>query len=106
MILWTDYAVGDQNDQYQDLINIGRYYFQNWDEVYPDAKILLSDGERYDHLNYYVFYNRYFQDVFGILGDNPNLLKSIFLTEEKNEANALAVKLSIRGKPWVVTVNH
>jgi hypothetical protein len=42
----------------------------------------------------------------GCLGEFPDKVKSLFLTQEKNSANAIAIKFYIRGKPWVVTVDE
>ena len=33
----------------------------------------------------------------------PNLIKRAFLTEERNIAGILGVKLFIRGKPWAIS---
>ena len=39
------------------------------------------------------------------MSEYPELAKSIFLTQEKNDVGIYAVKFYIRGKPWVVTVD-
>jgi calpain-15 len=39
------------------------------------------------------------------ISEYPELAKSIFLTQEKNDVGIYAVKFYIRGKPWVVTVD-
>jgi hypothetical protein len=35
----------------------------------------------------------------------PNRIKDLFVTKEKNVAGIHAVKLYIRGKPWIVSVD-
>ena len=35
----------------------------------------------------------------------PDLINSVFLTKEKNDAGIHAVRFFIRGKPWVVDVD-
>lgn len=35
----------------------------------------------------------------------PDLINSIFLTKQRNEAGIHAVRLFIRGKPWVIDVD-
>lgn len=39
------------------------------------------------------------------LSEFDDILKGVFLTQEKNDAGIYAVKLYIRGKPWIVTVD-
>lgn len=42
----------------------------------------------------------------GSLGEFPELVKNMFVTQEKNSAEAIAVRFFIRGKPWVITINE
>ena len=39
------------------------------------------------------------------IAEFPDLIKDIFLTDNKNEAGISAVKFYIRGKPWVIEVD-
>jgi hypothetical protein len=39
------------------------------------------------------------------LGEWPDLVREAFLTKEKNDAGIMAVRLYIKGKPWVVTID-
>ena len=39
------------------------------------------------------------------LSEFDDLLKNVFLTQEKNNAGIYAVKLYVRGKPWIITVD-
>jgi len=39
------------------------------------------------------------------LAEHPGRIKDLFLTKEKNDAGIHAVKLYIRGKPWIVEVD-
>lgn len=40
------------------------------------------------------------------MGEFPNHVKNLFLTQEKNDADAMAIRFYIRGKPWVVTIDE
>jgi len=42
----------------------------------------------------------------GSMGEFPDLVKNLFLTKQKNDADAIAIKFYVRGKPWVVTINE
>ena len=39
------------------------------------------------------------------IGEWPELIKEIFLTKTKNAAGIHGVKLYIRGKPWVISID-
>ena len=39
------------------------------------------------------------------IAERPALLEDIFLTKDFNEAGVYALKLYVRGKPWIVTVD-
>jgi hypothetical protein len=41
----------------------------------------------------------------GAVAEFPDLIKSVFLTKERNSAGIYAVRLYIRGKPWVITLD-
>ena len=41
----------------------------------------------------------------GTIGEFPDLVKDLFLTKSKNDADAIAIKFYVRGKPWVVTID-
>ena len=42
----------------------------------------------------------------GTIGEFPDLVKDLFLTKSKNDADAIAIKFYVRGKPWVVTIDE
>jgi hypothetical protein len=41
----------------------------------------------------------------SLILNNADHIKGLFLTNTKNEQGIYGVKLYIRGKPWVITVN-
>ena len=107
MVYWTDYNTYGQYSSYQSYINSGTYYFRNWDDVYPSADIMDADGS--------ISYNEAIQGgagtcyliaTLGSMGEFPDLVKNLFLTKQKNDADAIAIKFYVRGKPWVVTINE
>jgi hypothetical protein len=42
----------------------------------------------------------------GSIGEFPDHVKSMFVTQTTNAANAMAIRFYIRGKPWIVTVDE
>ena len=48
----------------------------------------------------------YLMSSMASMGEYPDLVRNLFLTQEKNSANAVAVRFYIRGKPWVVSIDH
>lgn len=47
----------------------------------------------------------YLVAAMSALGERPQLLEDIFITKHFNMAGIYALKLYIRGKPWIVTVD-
>ena len=39
------------------------------------------------------------------LGEYPELLRSLFVNVERNNAGIYGVRFQVRGKPWIVTVD-
>ena len=39
------------------------------------------------------------------IGEWPSLVKGVFLTQNKNKAGVFALRVFIRGKPYVITVD-
>ena len=106
-IFWTDYNSYSSYSTYEYYLNSGTYYFRDWDEVYPNANILDSDGT--------ISYNESIQGGAGTcylmaslasIGEFPEIVRNVFLTKEKNSAQAIAIRFFIRGKPWIVTVDE
>lgn len=40
------------------------------------------------------------------IGEFPDLVKNVFVTQTTNDAKAIAVRFYIRGKPWVLTIDE
>lgn len=47
----------------------------------------------------------YITAAFGAIAEFPDVVKNVFLTQEKNDAGVYAIRFYIRGKPWIVTVD-
>jgi len=41
----------------------------------------------------------------GAISEFPELIKQIFVTQEVNDAGIYALRLFIRGKPWIITID-
>jgi hypothetical protein len=39
------------------------------------------------------------------VAEQPDLIKSIFLTQTKNSAGIYGLRFYIRGKPWVISID-
>lgn len=106
-IYWSDYHQSSSYATYDQYLGDGTYYFRDWDNVYPNANIFDSDGT--------ISFKEpvqggagtcYLIATLGSLGEFPELVKNMFVTQEKNSAEAIAVRFFIRGKPWVITINE
>lgn len=49
--------------------------------------------------------NCYILAAMGAVAEYPDLIKSVFLTQEKNDAGIYALQFYIRGKPWIITID-
>jgi hypothetical protein len=49
--------------------------------------------------------NSYILAAMGAIAEFPDIVKDVFLTKEVNDEGIYAVKLFIRGKPWILTVD-
>jgi len=47
----------------------------------------------------------YIEASMGALAEFPDLVKSVFLTQEENKSGIYAIRFFVRGKPHVVTVD-
>jgi hypothetical protein len=41
----------------------------------------------------------------GAISEFPELIKQVFVTQEVNDAGIYALRLFIRGKPWIITID-
>lgn len=85
----------------------GTYYTRNWPDVYTNADIFDSDGSiSYDEAIQGGLGSCYVIASLGSMGEFPDHVRNLFVTKNKNDVKAHAVRFYIRGKPWVVTVNE
>ena len=106
-IYWDDYHQSSAYSTYDNYLASGTYYFRDWDTVYTSANILDPDGSiGVEEPRQGGAGTCYLIASLGSMGEFPQLVKDMFVTKEKNDAEAIAVRFYIRGKPWVLTVNE
>lgn len=104
MIYWSDL---NSNSRYKNGIASNYYKFKDWDEVYTNADIMDPDGTcSYNESIQGSAGTCYFVAGMASIGEFPQLVRDMFLTQNKNDAHAIAIRFFIRGKPWAVTVNE
>ena len=75
--------------------------------MFPDAGIFDADGTiSYDEAIQGGAGTCYLIASLGCLGEFPDHVKSLFVTQDTNSAGAIAIRFYIRGKPWVLTVDR
>ena len=104
-LYWLTYSDLAMVRSYETNLWWGNYSFQRVADVYPDATLFGSDNPQWHDIMQGNFNTSYIEAALGALAEFPAVVKSVFLTQEKNDAGIYAFKFHIRGKPWVVTVD-
>lgn len=80
------------------------YDWRRLGDAYPDAT-LFGNGLDFDDVEQGYGGTCYILAAMNALSEFDDILKGIFLTQEKNSAGIYALKMYVRGKPWIVTVD-
>ena len=88
---------------YKGGVNSGNYIFRDWtnylpsttDLFYANGTISISQIPTY----------RYFEYSLYLIAEYPSLVRKLFLTQNKNKAGIFALRVFIRGKPHVISVD-
>lgn len=106
-VWWSDFNAANTYSSFQSNINAGTYYFDNWDNKYPNADVLDNDGT--------ISYTESLQGSAGTcymmaslasIGEFPSMVRNTYVTQTKNTAGILAVNFYIRGKPWTISIDE
>lgn len=85
MVFWQGYNTYGSYAGYKRSIDSGSYYFRNWDQVYPNANIFDADGSiTYDEPIQGFGGTCYLLATMGSMAENPELVRNMFLTQQKN----------------------
>ena len=84
-------------------VNSGDYFFRDWtnylsnttDLFYANGTISFSQ----------IWISSYFNLEMSFIAEWPSLVRKLFLTQNKNKAGIFALKVFIRGKPHVISVD-
>ena len=83
-----------------------KYFFKNVFAEYPEANIFdATKTPKFIEPKQGGAGTCYIMSSMGSIGEFPQIVKDVFLTQEKNSANIVGIRYFIRGKPWVVTVD-
>ena len=108
MVWWEgDTLTTPSNTKYTTNVNSGLYIFQDWTTYLPTTTDLFyANGTiSFSQVNQGGLGDCYFMAASAAIGEWPSLVKSVFLTQNKNKAGVFALRVFIRGKPYVITVD-
>mmetsp|Transcript_214 Transcript_214/g.380 ORF Transcript_214/g.380 Transcript_214/m.380 type:complete len:206 (+) Transcript_214:213-830(+) len=85
----------------------GSYYFARLPAQYPNAGIFDSQDTmpEWREPKQGGAGTCYIMSAMGGVGEFPQLIKDAFVTDSFNDAGIIEMKLYIRGKPWLVTID-
>ena len=88
-------------------VNSGYYIFRDWTTYFESTTDLFyANGTiSFNQINTCSSRDCYFTASAAAVAEWPSLVKSIFLTQNKNSAGIFAVKVFIRGKPYVISLD-
>ena len=88
---------------YKGGVNSGNYIFTDWTNYLPSTTDLFyANGTISDSQ---ITYESYFDKSLRLIADYPLLVRKLFLTQNKNKAGIFALRVFIRGKPHVISVD-
>ena len=88
---------------YKGGVNSGNYIFADWTNYLPSTTDLFyANGTISDSQ---ITYESYFDKSLRLIADYPLLVRKLFLTQNKNKAGIFALRVFIRGKPHVISVD-
>ena len=108
MVWWQgDTLTTPAYSSYSNNVNSGDYIFRDWTAYLPSTTDLFyANGTiSFSQINQGGLGDCYFMAAASALGEWPSLVKSVFLTQNKNKAGIFALKVFIRGKPYVISVD-
>jgi hypothetical protein len=108
MVWWEgDTLTTPSNTKYATNVNSGLYFFQDWTTYLPTTTDLFyANGTiSFSQVNQGGLGDCYFMAASAAIGEWPSLVKSVFLTQNKNKAGIFALKVFIRGKPYVISID-
>ena len=108
MVWWEgDTLTTPTNTKYVTGTNSGLYIFQDWTTYLPKTTDLFyANGTiSFSQVNQGGLGDCYFMAASAAIGEWPSLVKSVFLTQNKNTAGIFALKVFIRGKPYVISID-
>lgn len=90
----------------QTKIGNGEYWWNRYPTEYPDVTVFPADGTPLiNDVRQGGAGTCYLMSSIAAVAEQPQLIKDVFLVDNKNDAGIYAFTLHIRGKPWVVDID-
>jgi hypothetical protein len=108
MIWWEgDSLTTPAYSSYSNNVNSGYYIFQDWTTyLQTTTDLFYANGTiSFSQINQGGLGDCYFTAAASAIGEWPSLVKGVFLTQNKNKAGIFALRVFVRGKPHVISVD-
>ena len=108
MVWWEgDNLPAPYYSYYLDLVNSGNYIFRDWTAyLQSTTDLFYANGTiSFSQINQGSLGDCYFKAGLSAIGEYPSLVRSVFLTQNKNKAGIFALRVFLRGKPHVISVD-
>ena len=105
MIWWEgDNLTTRDYSSYSANVNSGYFRFRDWTNYLPSTTDLFyANGTiSFPQIKPYGYQ---FEDSLRLIAEYPSLVRKLFLTQNKNKAGIFALRVFIRGKPHVISVD-
>ena len=83
----------------------GTTEFVRLKDAYPDNTMWGAGGVDFIDPTQGQLGNCYILAAMGAIAEFPDIVKDVFLTKDLNNEGIYAMKLFIRGKPWIITID-
>ena len=88
------------------MVNTGYLRYSKWTDRWPNMDFFDSDGTiHYKEPKQGSTGTCAFINAAAGIAEWPDLVRDLFVTKTKNDAGIIGVKLYIRGKPWVISLD-
>ena len=103
MIWWECDNLITYDYDYKDKVNSGYYIFRDWTNYLPSTTDLFYANGTISFSQ--ITYESQFEDSLYFIAEYTSLVRKLFLTQNKNKAGIFALRVFIRGKPHVISVD-
>jgi len=104
-LYWTGYSTDEQILDFTTGLDSGEYWFDRWADGVYNSPIFGYGSPTYTEPLTGDYGSHHLLAAAAAISEYPRLIQDAFITQETNDAGILGVRLFIRGKPWLITMD-